>query len=268
MSEDYDYQDDDDDVALEDGETTQSIEQNEETPPAISKQEEEDKESYSKRVQKRIDKLTYERNIGNERIQRLESEVEELKQHNQQKQVAQTEQEIDAQRKDLIQQKKDALEIGDYDRVIELDEQLVDLKLKTQPTQSERQPSQSTQQTQRPQQAEQPPPQPQAMADWEAKNAWVYDQAQKARLDKANGILAELFQAGYTADDPDTYEELDRKLKRIVPPPTGAPDRGQITGGSKDTAFTAKDKQMMRDWGLDPENPKHRSEWIKNKSKT
>jgi hypothetical protein len=265
MSEDYNEFLESDTPILEDVSDHETPEDDEDKTSPIQEQED-DKEAYSKRVQKRIDKLAYERNIERERVAKLEAEIEELKQHREKEVVAQTAQEIDAQRKKLLQKKKDALETGDYDAVVDLDEKLIDLKTQQQkqPIFDENSKPEVKQQPQSPQ-----PIIPKAMVDWEAKNQWVYEQSNKEKVDKANALLEVLRLDGYELDDPDTYAELDRRLtkQRITPPPTGAPDRGQLSGGSKDTQFTSKDKQLMRDWGLDPDNAKHRAEWIKNRSK-
>jgi hypothetical protein len=267
MSEDYNEFLESDTPILEDvsdHETPEDDEDNTSPVQEPKEEERESKESYSKRVQKRIDLLAYERNIERDRVAKLEAEIEELKRHREKEVVAQTAQEIDAQRKELLQKKKDALEVGDYDAVVDLDEKLIDLKTQKQPSFDENGKYGKPEVQQQPQ-----PIIPKAMADWEAKNQWVYEQSNKEKVDKANALLEVLRLDGYELDDPDTYAELDRRLtkQRIIPPPTGAPDRGQLSGGSKDTQFTAKDKQLMRDWGLDPDNAKHRAEWIKNRSK-
>jgi hypothetical protein len=106
---------------------------------------------------------------------------------------------------------------------------------------------------------------PFAMQDWEAKNTWVYDTKHTARVEKAKTVLKALLEDGYDVDDPETYDVLDKKLQRIKPPPTGAPDRGRDVGVAKDSSFSAADKTMMRDWGLNPDNPRDRAEWLKNK---
>jgi len=82
----------------------------------------------------------------------------------------------------------------------------------------------------------------------------------------ANKVLQTILADGYDIDDPDTYVQLDRKLKREMPPPGTGPDRGNVTEGGSFT-FTAGEKQKMIDWGLDPADPKHRAEWVKTKKR-
>jgi hypothetical protein len=163
------------------------------------------------------------------------------------------------------------LEIGDYDDLLSIDDELMEIKLqlrqppepaapKPTPVELEREPIRQVYQ--------EPTPTantPQAQQDWENSNQWIYDEKQKPRLDKANKIFKELLDDGYDLDDPDTFVQLDKRLKREVPPSPGAPDRGQVIGSDSKTGFTAEDKRRMAAWGLDPDDPKHRKEWIKNR---
>jgi len=261
----------------------------EETAPEVKTEEEDDKESYSKRVQKRLDKLVYERNVERElrakeaqefkqeqaalraEQEAFKAEIEELKSHRQKEVEEQSNQELEQKRKDLIQRKKDALEIGDYDEVTTIDDDLMEIKLQLRQPKPEPVPKQTPQvQVQQPVNVPEyvePPVAniPEAQANWEANNQWVYDANHKARLDKANKIFEELKADGWDADDPDTFVQLDKKLKRETPPPAGAPDRGQVIGTNSKTGFTTDDRKKMSDWGLDPDNPLHRKEWIKNR---
>jgi len=254
-----------------------------ELPKEPKKEDDDDKESYSRRVQKRLDKLVYERNVEREarakdaeklaalnaEQEELKAQIEELRQHRKKEIEDQSTQELESKRKALLQRKKEALEIGEYDEIVEIDDELMELKIQS------RQPkSVPVVQKQTPQPATPEPTQPepapvantpQAQQNWETNNAWIFDVNQKSRLEKANKIFRELLDDGYDLDDPDTYVQLDRKLKRETPPPAGAPDRGQVVGSNSKTAFTAEDKKRMAAWGLDPNDPRQRQEWIKNR---
>lgn len=232
---------------------------------AIEDSPEDDRKAYSKRVNKRIDKLTYERNIEREARAKesaeLRAEIEALKQDRLKEVHEQTAQELEQRQKDLIQRKKDAYEIGDHDEQAVIDDELLNLKLKAMQQQPLRE-----QQPQQEYQAHQET-QPKAQADWQASNQWVFDEKQASRLAKANAVFSDLLADGYETDDPDLYVQLDKKLKRETPPPSGAVDRGQIIGNDDSKGFTSTDKAKMRDWGLDPGNAEHRKEWIKNKAR-
>jgi len=245
--------------------------------------EEDDKESYSRRVQKRIDKLAYERNVERElrlkdsaelaalkaQTEEFRQEIEELKQFRQKEAEQQTNLELEQKRQELIKRKKEALEIGDYDEVALVDDDLMDIKLQL------RQKPEPVKQTQpepvKPAPKEPEPVQepvvniPKALQDWEANNPWVYDPKQAARLEKTNKIYQALLEDGYEADDPDTFIQLDKRLKRETPPAVSGVDRGEVVGTTAQTGFSAQDKTLMREFGLDPDNPVHRKEWIKNR---
>lgn len=240
----------------------------EETHEVIDETPQEDeKESYSKRVQKRIDKLAYERNVERDKREQLErkiaaqeAEIEAIKQAQSALHAERQTKQVDQQKQELLNQRKEYLEIGDYDEINRIDEELIDIKLKSRPTPEQKE-------VKREPEPEPQQPQtyiPDAMKAWYQSNQWVYDPNQKSRLDKADAIYNKVIAEGYDPEDPDTYQEIDKRLKRVVPPPGTGPDRGQITGDDK-TAFTAQDKRDMENWGLDPANAQHRKEWIKQK---
>jgi len=249
------------------------------------KDDKEEKEAYSRRVQKRLDKLVYERNVEREErkkerdereriTQELKAEIEELRQSRQKEELEKSNQSIDQKRQELIQRKKEALEIDDHDEIILIDDELMELKIKSK-SQAEKTPEPKQPQPVRqeqappPKQEEAPPPNvpeiPEAQRVWEGNNPWLFDANQKSRLEKANKLFHSLIQDGYDADDPDTFTQLDKLLKRESPPPTAPPDRGTVVGQNKNTAFTQEDRKKMRDWNLDPDDPKQRSAWIKNR---
>ena len=256
------FEEEDDDTLIEQElPEEETLEINEEEPP----KEEDEKESYSKRVQKRIDKMAYERNIERDKRMELErkiaaqeAEIEAIKQAQSALHEERQTKQVDQQKQDLLNQRKEYLEIGDYDEVNRIDEELIDIKLKSrqQPEPVKREPEPEPQQ-----------PQayvPEAMKAWYQANQWVYDPNQKARLDKADAIYNKVLEEGYDPEDPETFQEIDKRLKRVVPPPVTGPDRGQVTGDDK-TSFSAQDKRDMENWGLDPNNAQHRKEWIKQK---
>lgn len=265
LMETYMAIDDDESLALEqelpEAETEINLDDISNDPEQLAQADDEDeKEEWSRKVKKRIDKLVYERNVEREERIKLKAEIDELKSYRQQELQQKSNAELEQKRKALFDQKRESLEIGDYEAVAQIDDELMDIKVQLRtnpkPNVETRQPAYAEPKT---------PNVPQAQAEWEAVNPWVFDAKQKGRVDKANAVFTELLNDGYDADDPDTYRILDKRLKREAPPATGGIDRGGVVGASKDTAFTSSDKQMMVGWGLDPNNPAHRKEWAKNR---
>ena len=244
--------------------------------PAVTKdddiEEEDDQKAYSRRVNKRIGKLKHESYLDREELARQREENEQLKARLdklERDQFEKTNTPIEDQLKALEASKIEALSDVDYDRVVNIDKAILNLTLQSKL--SEAWPSQqqgTSQQTEQTQQAPQVDNRPSAMKEWEAKNGWVNDPKHAARLEKANAVLTALTEDGFDIDDPETYDALDKKLQRIKPPPTGAPDRGRDVGTARETTFTATDRSRMRDWGLNPDNPRERAEWLKNKVAT
>lgn len=231
-----------------------------------TKQEAEEEDEYEKlyrkvqkKVQKRIDKLVYERETEKEARKReteeLRAELEALKQAQKQHQEDKQTSSLEQKRRELLERRKESLEIGDYDAVNTIDDELMDIKLQAHKKPDPVKPE--------PKQAEEPEPEVnEALAEWQSRNRWVFDPKHKSRLDKANEILAQVLEDGYSIDETDTYVELEKRLKRESPPPTPVPDRG--TAGN-DKRFTEQDRKDMIAWGFDPNDVKARQLWIKNK---
>lgn len=249
VSEDFEEVDNDIDLSLDDEEL--------ETPELPEPEpDEEDDQDYSKKVNKRIGKIVAQRN--RERDQRLaeQSRREAIEQENMElRQALQQQRETTDQStlEQLRKQKKDALEIDDYDAIVDIDEKIMDHKTRQAPVFE-------------PQPEPQPQPVaevPEALQSWQQDNQWVFDPNHPKTV-KANALYAKLLDSGFEPDDPDTFKELDKKLKREVPPPTPSPDRGQVTaiGG---TQFTVEDKRLMPEFGLDPDNKEHRRQWAISK---
>ncbi len=259
--------------------------------------EEDDRKAYSRRVNKRIDKLTYERNIEREARAKereeflaaqakfqaeqddLKAKLEELLQHRQKEVEVQTDQQLEQRKKELLQRKRDALEIGEYDEAANLDDELMDIKIQQREKKArvaedkpavKTQPESVRQANQEVPEAPKPEPVaniPQAQLDWAKNNQWIYDNTnQKSRIEKAQKVFDRmLLDEGFDIEDPDTFVELDRRLKRETPPPVGGVNRGEVVEPDKKTGFTQADRKKMIDWGLDPNDPAQRKEWLKNR---
>lgn len=253
----------DDDLGQE--ELEQNIEDVSNEPEEKQKAEEEDeRQAYSRRVQKRIDKMHYKHQVELEKrdkeIEALKNKFIEFESSYQEQAHKQNTESLESKQKDLWARRKEALEIGDYDTLNEIDKDLLEIKVKQNAEpKSSRQESPPERQTDN-----QPAPVVNhALEAWQLKNQWVFDQKQTARLKKANDVFQEVLNDGFDIEEPETYDEIDKRLKRVLPPPTGAPDRGQVTSNTQ--GFTAEDKKLMREFGLNPNDAQARKLWIKNR---
>ena len=228
--------------------------------------EEKIRRKIQKATQKRFDKLTYQIRSTEERYEQekaeLKAKIEALEADRLKDVAERNTNSLEQKRQELLERRKESLEIGDYDALNSIDDELMDIKIqaKHKPEPAKQDPIQDKPPAQT---KESEPPVNQALADWQSKNKWVFDQNQQGRLAKANKVFESVLADGYDIDDPDTYTEIDKRLKREVPPPTGAPDRGQVIGN--DRKFTEQDRKDMTAWGLDPTDVKARQLWIKNK---
>jgi hypothetical protein len=257
MNPDFSGGDYDDDIEVE----SESPEQDNDLIEVAGKSPgdfEEGENKHSKKVQKRIDKLVYERNIEREQRQKLEAELNELRTSQHQ----QTTEALSERQKELAKEKVSAMEEGDYERVAQIDDEAMDIKvrLNSPRQQAQIQPPQTTQQA-----TEQTPIH---VKEWEQNNQWIFDKSQKAQFAKQK--FNELIQQGYDYNDPDTLAELDsivsRQFKREMPPSPGVVDRGYTVGNDdSNIGFSSRDKSDMEDFGLNPNDPKHRAMWVKNK---
>ena len=224
----------------------------------------EEEEKYSQKVQKRIDKLTAknyqtEAELQAERKRRLELEEALSKREQEQ---------LNAQVDYLRQRKIDLMENGEFADAAKVDDQISDLRFKTiQPK------------TPEPVQAEQPVQQSEAEKKWLDRNDWWFNPAKKVQQDEAIGVYQALIKDGFDPTDDDFYEGLEARLRpaKGVKAPTEkkplrqqapggiGPDRGNAVGSNSSNQFTQQDADIMRRWGLNPDDPKIRSEYLRNK---
>ena len=75
------------------------------------------------------------------------------------------------------------------------------------------------------------------------------------------------------ANETQVFKKLDKRLNNTTPQnkpvrkPPGQipPDRGSVSGSSNQIKFTQRDVNTMREYGLDPNDPAQRKEWLNNK---
>ena len=243
-----------------------------EPPKEEPREEFDDRENFGRKVEKRINKMHAKHQIElsaqNARIQALEAELAEARQQRQQEAQQKSETDLSTKSAELKARKIDALDRADHEEVARIDDELFELKLQARQPATQQQPKQTEFRQAAP--APVADTRPQALLDWEADNQWVYDSKYADRKERTNTILKSLYEQGYTADDPDTWEELNRKLARVKPPAPAGVDRGSvILNDSQDVGagkLTRADIQTMIGLGLDPDDVNHRVRFAKQRS--
>ena len=231
-------------------------------PEKTDDSKQDDTEEYSKKVNKRINKLVAERNIERDENTKLRDRLDKLEQSQHEATQERVNSDIDSRVADIKRRKMAHMDDGEYEKAEELNDELLDLKIKKhQP--AEVQPEQQYQQSEQYQQ-------PQAEVEWTKNNDWFNSNSNPSRSNYAKALFSDLLQEGYDPNDAELYSELDERLgnkppQREKPPLQAVPDRGTVTGSSKQVKFTQRDTQLMRDYGLDPNNTDHRTAWLENK---
>lgn len=229
-----------------------------------SKQDE--TEEYGKRVQKRINKLVYQVKSTEDENVDLKSRLANVEARLKEQDNARSKEEYEVNAKRIKAKKAELFEEDDFDGAAELDDELLDLKLK--------QREQNTQQTPKKQGEQntnvQDKPLPKEQEKWLDQNDWFFNPSKNDKKQEANNTYLDMLDEGYDPDDSKTYVELDKRIKNVRPqkevtPPTNAPDRGGAVGSSKQVKFTRADADAMAAWGIDPNNVEARKMWLNNK---
>lgn len=270
---------------------TEVVERRTETP--------EDEDDYSTRVKKRIDKEVGKRKTAEEkyaeserlnaelrqRLETLTADVEQVKKRNATADAQAAEGTLQSKLASARQRLLQAKENQDFEAEITAQEELDDIRaqareLKTRPEQRETRDTSPA------------PVLPEGTRQWLAMNPWytrAHDNPQHARLARAAAeIDAALQEDGYKPDDPETYNELNRRLRAALPkaasvlsdignPASRSPERardgGPPSGASSPDAtsrpagirrqFTSSDLADMRAFNL-KDTPENRKIWLAN----
>lgn len=235
----------------------------------------EEKEEYGKRVQKRINQLNGKIHERDDIIDRQRADQEELRKKIEalesrfvESDTHRESEEIDSRLSEVQKRRVALLDDGDYENAIALDDELLDLKLRKRDL--------STKQAKVDKEVvdEYRPPvtqsqMPDAQREWLNDNEWYFNPGKLDDATKANNLYMSMIKEGYDPEEPETYEELTRRLQpRPKPPPTSSPDRGRVIGKAKTAQMTKHDLERMRDFNLDPNNEKHRKAWLAEKRAT
>lgn len=267
--------------------------------PGGSEGEDEETESYSKRVQKRISKLTgrmreleRETSFWKEKVTALEQKTQAKEYADFQSQVELTTQELNRQIDQTRAEKKAAIEEGDVDKQIKLDERILDLREqlaeKKRIATAAKERAEQFQESQAKATATQsvvtspitiPDNLPGGTKQWLRANPWFLKNEDPKAAEFARLLDASLQEEGYSPDDSAMYVELDKRLHGLVPrlaktaksPPkpkvAGSSAEGQRSPPSTTTKpqrkLTSEDLVKMKRYGFDPNKPEHRKNWLR-----
>ena len=228
---------------------------------------------YGKKVQKRIDKLVAERNKDREAREKLEREIAVLKSSTGANYSEADVSDINAKIEQLKAEKRKFGDVlgddYDFERAEEINEALIELQLQHREATKSKAAAESHPVQQQNEQI------PDALLDWQERNGWVHRPDKNAdKLAKADAIYNDLIKNGYAKDDEETYLELDKRLSGQPEKPTqkrrevaesNVIDRGSQSAGQETKGFTKEDFSTVKSWGLNPNDPAVRAEYMRNK---
>lgn len=230
------------------------------------------------KFEKRVNKLVYERNTEREKRAELEKRLSEVEGRIKKEETDKTDSDYSAKLAELKAQYKKHLSIDDdenYDveKAVEINDQILELKLQEREEKSKR----SKQEPE--QHKDKSPLRSEALDDWQQGNGWVFfHEKNKEKIEKTNAIYSKLIEEGYDIEDSDTFAELDKRLgnenkqsdkkpDRQKQPVVSGVDRGEGSSKSNENStFTVADKEKMKSWGLNPNDSDARAEYLKNKT--
>lgn len=85
----------------------------------------------------------------------------------------------------------------------------------------------------------------------------------KGLTKQADAILTRLNQAGFSNDNPKIKDLLKANLKKMTSQPS--PATGAVSGKQSNNRISDADKETMKQYNLNPDNPVHVEEWLKAK---
>ena len=244
----------------------------------LAGEDEGENKHFSKSIQMRIGKevkkrkvLEVERDTFRTEAERATRELAEMKL----KRAEERKAAIEAEAETLKNQAQVALEEGESENYMQLNDTMLDRKVELSRVNAtiEAMPAPAPATASGPSAAAQ---------SWLDDNAdWLKDDKEKAA--RAQMIEAELKSRGYSVQDPKTYEELNRRLdndgmlfdEEIAedrrPPADATPvnvpgSHVPNTAEGRGKRLSRDDLVTMRQYGLNPKNPAHRAEWLSSKT--
>jgi|SRR6056300_25607 len=173
-----------------------------------SELEEIKKEPYSERVKKRIAKEVAKTRAAAEKAKMLEERLAKIESS-----MAEKEQEEkEVQYKTVAQQLREAIESGETDKQVELMEAMSDLRQRKSNVQPEK-PVENTNNVE-----DRINSLPELAKDWIAKNSgWWNKPEHRDATTLSFGIDNQLVEEGYDVNDPEYYQELDKRMSKYFP---------------------------------------------------
>ena len=166
------------------------------------------KEPYSERVKKRIAKEVAKTRAASEKARMLEERLARIEASMAEKE----EQEEETQYKSVAQQLKEAIESGETEKQVELMEAMSDLRNRKVSKIQKPQPQQASETQPRQQEV------PELAKNWIAKhNHWWNKPGYSVQTSVAFGIDKDLTEEGYDINDPEYYEEMDKRISKYFP---------------------------------------------------
>ena len=195
----------------------------------------------------------------------LQKENVELKKGNAEAATKRHQEGYDAAKSEL----RDAIEAGDTDKQVDINDRMIDLKAKMVQSQIESESYVAPVDTGNP-----------ALEAWMGKNAWYSDSKNVAHQEAVHRIDKEMVNSGKDPRDPSYFVELNRRLSEDSPdlfagsekkkevrevrshksgPPVVPQKPAASSGrrGANQVVLTRKDLLSMEEFGLDPNNREH-----------
>lgn len=209
-------------------------------------------ESYSEGVQKRIKELTHARHDerrAKESLFREKQELERLTQHivsentklkeyvksGTEQYAASIKQVADSELENAKRQYKAAYESGDADALVAAQEAMTDAKMRTEAAKNFRAPA--LQDAEIPVQTQQTkvsrPEIDEKTVRWQAKNQWFGSTGYEEHTSFALGLHQKLVNSGLDPRSDEYFERIDARMKSTFPEVFGSEDRPRSSDGSK-----------------------------------
>lgn len=228
-------------------------------------------EEYGQKVQKRINKEVAKRKRleaeYQAKVAAMEQRLTEVEQRFHAEASQRWQQEQEATLRNLRDRRQAAMDEGDMETYHRLDDEYLDARIKARQTGNS--PAQPVVQTHSAQKV------PQTMQVWmQANLGWFNGEARNApKVSVANALFDVLVAEGFDQADPGLYAELDKRLQaagvkeRRARPTATTTAPTPYAGASADRArgFSEQDAAIMRKYGLNPNDPKQRAGYIKDK---
>lgn len=208
-------------------------------------------ESYSDGVQKRIKELTHARHDerrAKESLFREKQELERLTQHmvsenaklkeyvksGTEQYAASIKQVADSELENAKRQYKAAYESGDADALVAAQEAMTDAKMRTEAAKNFRAPPlQDAETTVQPQPQVSRPEIDEKTVRWQAKNQWFGSAGYEEHTSFALGLHQKLVNSGLDPRSDEYFERIDARMKSTFPEVFGSEDKPRSGDGSK-----------------------------------